>query len=188
MKVTLAEPAAPDVTVSVLTSPQLANVRDAGPTVATDVSLEWTETTSVDEPVRLQPFLPSPLRGTTVRAVEPAFPPEVRVRTPAVPLRSFLMSSADAPTASSPAAVSVPRIRPSLPRARVRFEFDTAMLPRRFGDGAPRAQRAPPRVMSGRRPAFAPPRSRKAPPLRGADAPARGGVAAESAGRRASAS
>jgi hypothetical protein len=140
VRVTVAEPVAPDVTVTVLTSPQLPNVREAGLAVATDVSLECTETTRVDEAVRLQPFLPSPLRGTTVRSVEPVSPPDVRVRTPAVPLRSFVMSSADAPTASRPAAASVPRIRPSLPRARVRLGFDTAMLPCRFGDGAPRAR------------------------------------------------
>jgi hypothetical protein len=127
VSLTSAEPAAPDVTVTVLTSPQLPKVREAGLTVATDASLECTETTRVDDPVRLQPFLPSPLRGTTVRAVEPVSPPEVRVMTPAVPLRSFLMSSADAPTASSPVATSVPRIRASLPRTRVRLGLDTVL-------------------------------------------------------------
>ncbi len=41
---------------------------DEGLTVATDVSLDDMETTSVVLPVRLQPFLPSPFRDTTKRS------------------------------------------------------------------------------------------------------------------------
>jgi hypothetical protein len=40
VRVTFAVPVVPDVTVTVLTSPQLPNVMEAGLTVATDVSLE----------------------------------------------------------------------------------------------------------------------------------------------------
>ena len=57
---TVDEPVDTGVTVTVFTSPHEPNVIDEGLTVATDVSLDDMETTSVVLPVRLQPFLPSP--------------------------------------------------------------------------------------------------------------------------------
>ena len=77
------EPAASGETVTVFRSPQDPNVIDEGLIVATDVSLDDTETTSVVLAVRLQPFLPSPFWGTTKRFVVPFAPPMVNGKTTA---------------------------------------------------------------------------------------------------------
>src|SRR5450830_157876 len=94
----VAEPAACGVTVSVGVAPQLAKVTVEGLTVATDVSLEDTDTTSVVEPVRLQPCLPSSFRGWTYSCVLPATPPWFNGMTSATASmdvsRLFEMSSA----------------------------------------------------------------------------------------------
>ena len=63
--VTDAVPMPTGVTVRVGVSPQLVNVTDDGLTVATAALELATETVSVVLPVRLQPDLPSPLRGVT---------------------------------------------------------------------------------------------------------------------------
>ena len=57
---TVALPALTGVTVSVGVSPHEVNVTDDGLTVATAVSEDATLSVSTVEPVRLQPFLPSP--------------------------------------------------------------------------------------------------------------------------------
>src|SRR5215207_6190966 len=56
-------PAATGVMVTVLVSPHDVNVAVAGATVAIVGSLEVIEKLAVVPPVRLQPFLPSLLRG-----------------------------------------------------------------------------------------------------------------------------
>ena len=61
----VAEPCATGVTVTVGRSPHEVNVIDVGLTVATDELLVDSEMPSAVPPVRLQPFLPSPPRGTT---------------------------------------------------------------------------------------------------------------------------
>lgn len=53
------------VTVRAGLALQLSKVTLLGLTVATAVSLEFTAATSVVEPVRLQPFLPSPFLAIT---------------------------------------------------------------------------------------------------------------------------
>ncbi|OGO58048.1 MAG: hypothetical protein A2V85_02065 [Chloroflexi bacterium RBG_16_72_14] len=71
---------------------------EAGLTVATLVLLELTDTTSVVEPVRLQPFFPSPFWGTTYRPAVPFTPPTLRGITSGAASteasRLLLMSSA----------------------------------------------------------------------------------------------
>ena len=69
--VTVADPIATGVTVSVGVTPQLVNVIEDGLTVATPALLELTATTRVADPVRLQPFLPSAFRGVTESPAEP---------------------------------------------------------------------------------------------------------------------
>jgi len=64
VKLMVAVPTPWGVTVRALVSPQLPKVTELGLTVATAALLELTENDAVVLPVKLQPFLPSPLRST----------------------------------------------------------------------------------------------------------------------------
>src|SRR4051812_13686497 len=68
------EPALSALTLRLGVDPQLSKVMRLGVTVATLASEDATSTTRVVLPVRLQPFLLSPLVGTTARSVDPEPP------------------------------------------------------------------------------------------------------------------
>src|SRR5687768_8506440 len=78
VSVMVAEPAIPGVTVRVFTSPHDVNVTEDGETAATPLLLELMEKVTIDDPVRLQPFLPSPFVGTTPSWVVRLEPPALR--------------------------------------------------------------------------------------------------------------
>jgi hypothetical protein len=105
LSVIVEEPALSGMTVTVGTSPQLENVMLAGEAVATEGLLEFTLTTSVVDPVRLQPFLPSPFCVMTRNVVVPLGPPAVSAMlseaASTVASRLFAMSSATACGAAS---------------------------------------------------------------------------------------
>jgi hypothetical protein len=65
-------------------SPQPVNVTELGLTVATPGEEDATDTVSVVEPVRLHPFLPSPLAVMTRNVVVPFGPPTLSGITSAV--------------------------------------------------------------------------------------------------------
>ena len=83
--VIVADPTESGVTVSVFVSPHDVKVAVGETlTVATAVLFEETETVSVVDAVRLQPFLPSPFLGVTVSVVVPFGPPALSGMTSAV--------------------------------------------------------------------------------------------------------
>ncbi|HEX5072919.1 MAG TPA: hypothetical protein VFW03_06940 [Gemmatimonadaceae bacterium] len=83
--VIVADPTESGVTVSVFVSPHDVKVAVGDTlTVATAGLFEETDTVSVVDPVRLQPFLPSPFLGVTVSVVVPFGPPALSGMTSAV--------------------------------------------------------------------------------------------------------
>ncbi len=82
--VMLADPAPTGVMVSRCVSPHEVNVVVAGETVATAGVLDTRFNFRVVDPVRLQPFFPSPLVVSTASTVLPLAPPTFRGMTSAV--------------------------------------------------------------------------------------------------------
>ncbi|HET8664241.1 MAG TPA: hypothetical protein VFM08_08000 [Nocardioides sp.] len=105
LRLIVVEPAAWGVTVNIRVAPQLSKVTELGLTVATPAFDEFTATTSVVDPVRLHPFLPSRFIGSTLKVVVPFGPPTFSAMTSAsastVASRLLMMSSASAGAATT---------------------------------------------------------------------------------------
>jgi hypothetical protein len=136
----VADPTPCGVTVNVLTSPQLVNVRVLGLTVATPAFDDATERPNALDPVRLHPFLPSPLRGTTASCVVPADPPSASGISSAaasvVASRLLVMSSAYATDASATNALNAPANNDRRPRRVIRPR-DLTIPPQAADDNSP---------------------------------------------------